>query len=93
MLQTELWVANYTRNPNVNPTDIRGWPQGWLFHQYTDRRDLPGINTGGVDSNVFDGTLADLNALRFSTPIPEPSTLALAASGLALLGGRRRHFA
>ena len=89
MLQTELWVANYTRNPNENPTDIRGWPQGWLFHQYTDRRDLPGINTGGVDSNVFDGTLTDLNALRFATPIPEPAGL-FTLAGLTLLAGSRR---
>ncbi len=45
---------------NASPPSVPGWRANWTFWQY----DIPGCGRGGTrDSNVFNGTLADLAAL------------------------------
>jgi len=53
-----LWVANYGASC---PSMPKTW-SNWKFWQYSDRGKVPGITTGGVDVNVWNGTLADLEA-------------------------------
>jgi len=56
-----LWVAHYYVTCPRMPT---GWTD-WEFHQYTDSGTVAGINTTSVDKNVFNGTLAELQALTW----------------------------
>lgn len=51
-----LWTAHYTSNPC--PLTSSAWTK-WTFWQYTDSGSVTGIS-GGVDSDVFDGTPDDL---------------------------------
>ena len=60
-----LWVAHYYVNCPTMPT---GWSD-WEFHQYTDSGDVDGIGSVYVDRNVFNGTMADLQALTYGDPI------------------------
>lgn len=53
-----LWVANYQ---TTCPTMPSGWTD-WQFWQHSDSGTVAGIS-GGVDSDYFNGTLAQLNAL------------------------------
>lgn len=61
-----LWIAQYT---SLCP-DIPGPWAKWTFWQYTDSGSVPGIS-GPVDTNRFNGTLAQLQAFAQSTP-PRP---------------------
>jgi GH25 family lysozyme M1 (1,4-beta-N-acetylmuramidase) len=54
----KLWVANYTTSCPFLPED---WSR-WTFWQFTDRGSVPGI-AGPADVNVFNGTVAELEAL------------------------------
>ena len=51
-----LWVANYGPSCPYLPN---AWAN-WRFWQYADNANVPGI--GSVDGDVFNGTLADLQA-------------------------------
>lgn len=62
-----LWVANYGA---TCPTMPSGWTE-WRFWQDSDRGSVPGVS-GNVDTNLFNGTLAQLEALTLKAP-PEPS--------------------
>lgn len=53
-----LWVANYGV---TCPTMPSGWSK-WAFWQSSDSGSVAGIS-GGVDTDVFDGSLADLKKL------------------------------
>jgi GH25 family lysozyme M1 (1,4-beta-N-acetylmuramidase) len=53
-----LWLAAYVSGCPDTP---RPWTK-WTFWQFTDSGSVPGIS-GNVDVNVFDGTVADLEAL------------------------------
>ena len=53
-----LWLPAYTTGCPDTP---RPWTK-WTFWQYSDSGSVPGI-PGNVDVNVFDGTLAQLEAL------------------------------
>lgn len=53
-----LWIAQYT---SLCPRLPQPWER-WAFWQHTDSGRVPGI-TGKVDTNRFDGTRADLDAL------------------------------
>jgi GH25 family lysozyme M1 (1,4-beta-N-acetylmuramidase) len=53
-----LWLAAYVSGCPDTP---RPWTK-WTFWQFTDSGSVPGI-AGNVDVNVFDGTVADLEAL------------------------------
>ncbi|MDB4965504.1 MAG: putative rane protein [Myxococcales bacterium] len=52
-----LWVANYGPSCPYLPN---AW-SNWKFWQYTDKASVSGIS-GGVDGNMFNGTLDDLRA-------------------------------
>ncbi len=54
----DLWIARYS-NTRV-PDDAPAW-KAWHFWQYTDSGQVSGIS-GGVDLNVYRGTLDDLKA-------------------------------
>ena len=65
-----LWGANYK---TTCPTMPSGWTD-WEFWQDSDTGKVDGV-TGAVDTNFFNGGLADLNALTKQlpkTPTPEP---------------------
>jgi len=61
-----LWIAQYT---SLCP-DIPGPWTRWTFWQYTDAGSVPGIS-GHVDTNRFNGSLAQLQAFAQATP-PRP---------------------
>ena len=61
-----LWIAQYT---TLCP-DIPGPWSKWTFWQYTDSGSVPGI-AGPVDTNRFNGSLAQLQAFAAGTP-PKP---------------------
>ncbi|MEZ4368293.1 MAG: GH25 family lysozyme [Kofleriaceae bacterium] len=58
-LPSPLWIAHYTSAEC--PTIPDPWSD-WAFWQYTDSGSVDGI-AGGVDVNVFNGSMADLLAL------------------------------
>jgi lysozyme len=66
-----LWVANYQ---TTCPTMPSGWTD-WHFWQHADNGSVAGIG-GAVDSDFFNGTLAQLQALAtpVAAPPAEPST-------------------
>jgi GH25 family lysozyme M1 (1,4-beta-N-acetylmuramidase) len=53
-----LWVANYGPACPYMPDAF----SSWNFWQYSDNVSVPGITTGGVDGDVFNGTLDELRA-------------------------------
>ncbi|MFD1885926.1 glycoside hydrolase family 25 protein [Paenibacillus wenxiniae] len=59
----DLWIARYS-NTRV-PDDAPAW-KAWHFWQYTDSGQVSGIS-GGVDVNVYRGTLDELKARYTST--------------------------
>lgn len=54
-----LWIADYTYGCPRTPAP---WGDGWTFHQDSADGTVAGI-TGSVDTDWFDGTLAELQAL------------------------------
>src|SRR6185503_19733817 len=52
-----LWVANYGAKCPSMPTT---WSE-WAFWQYSETGSVPGVS-GGIDLDVFNGSLADLKA-------------------------------
>jgi lysozyme len=58
-----LWIAQYT---SLCPDIPAPWAK-WTFWQYTDSGSVPGI-AGPVDTNRFNGTLAQLQAFAQSSP-------------------------
>lgn len=61
-----LWVANYGAQCPLMPD---GWTT-WKFWQYDDKGTVPGVGTGNVDVDEFDGTLQDLLAFA-QGPTPD----------------------
>lgn len=59
-----LWIAHYTSA--AAPTIPGGWTT-WTLWQRTDKGHADGI-TGNVDLDVFNGSIADLDALAGYTP-------------------------
>jgi lysozyme len=62
-----LWIAQYTSAACPNIPDP--WTS-WLFWQHTASGSAPGVTGTALDLDVFDGTLADLQA--FATAAPPP---------------------
>jgi GH25 family lysozyme M1 (1,4-beta-N-acetylmuramidase) len=63
-------------------TDCPGAPSawnGWTFHQFTSSAHIPGV-TGGVDADVFNGTLAQLQAFAGPAATPTPGAQQVAAA-------------
>jgi lysozyme len=62
-----LWVANYGATcPSVPST----WKK-WSIWQYSETGSVSGV-TGGIDLDVFNGSLADLQALTVTGTMPPP---------------------
>jgi len=61
---TPLWIAQYT---SLCPDLPAPWTR-WTFWQYTDKGAVAGIS-GPVDTNRFNGTLAQLQAFAQGTPL------------------------
>ncbi len=60
-----LWHAQYTSAACPNIADQ--WTE-WAFWQYTSSGSVAGIS-GNVDRNVFNGTMADLQAMTYGDPV------------------------
>jgi len=71
-----LAIANYGSSPSPLPA---GWGKYTLW-QYTDNSGIPGA-AGGIDGDVFNGSLADL--ATFASAGAVPAAAALSGSGLA----------
>jgi GH25 family lysozyme M1 (1,4-beta-N-acetylmuramidase) len=73
-----LWIATDNGSattippspaPPAPPTsDLGSWNPNWSFNQYSWTTTVPGITTGGVDADIFNGTLTDLKNLMVCTP-------------------------
>ncbi|MFO0593458.1 MAG: GH25 family lysozyme [Polyangiaceae bacterium] len=75
-----LWIAEYrqTSTPPADPTTWEAWAlarppkssapwPAWAFWQFSSKALLPGIG-GGVDANLFQGTMDDLRRLAHLAP-------------------------
>lgn len=75
-----LWIAEYrqTSTPPADPSEWEAWalarpPKSsapwptWAFWQFSSKALLPGIG-GGVDANLFQGTMDDLRRLAHLAP-------------------------
>lgn len=70
-----LWIAAYTYDPNNNNFESGEWEFA-AMQQWTNRQQVPGIS-GGVDGNVFFGTIEQLKKYGYKgstgpTPGPTP---------------------
>jgi hypothetical protein len=63
-----LWTAHYTSDPC--PLVADAWSD-WSFWQYADSDSVAGV-TGGVDGDLFNGTLAELKAFAAASVIGQP---------------------
>ncbi|MFI5141920.1 MAG: GH25 family lysozyme [Bacteroidia bacterium] len=53
--------------PSPPSSDLGAWNPNWSFNQYSWTTNVSGITTGGVDADIFNGTLADLKNLMVCT--------------------------
>jgi GH25 family lysozyme M1 (1,4-beta-N-acetylmuramidase) len=69
-----LWVAAYTFDPNNNTFVTGKWPNA-AMQQWSNKQIVPGIS-GGVDGDVFFGTIKSLVKYGYVPPTPPevPST-------------------
>jgi lysozyme len=70
-----LWIAQYT---SMCPDLPAPW-QKWTFWQYTDSGSVAGIS-GKVDTNRFNGSVADLLAFAGGTSAPPPTNKCTSAT-------------
>ena len=66
-LDTELWIARWTEDPNIGPSTTGSWDD-YMFHQYTASAVMAGVTQNTVDRNTFNGTIEELMAIV--NPIP-----------------------
>ena len=83
-----LWIANYGVS---QPTVPGGWPT-WTFWQGTSTGRVSGIS-GNVDTDVFNGSLSQLQKLAAVAAEPVSTTLSLAPSTAAPTSGQTVTFA
>ncbi len=65
----DLWLAWWKGTGTTDPpvaSDTPNWTD-WKFWQWTDSSSVPGI-AGGVDGDVFNGSMADLEKLLIGPP-------------------------
>ena len=67
----DLWVANYGVD---TPSLPRGWEE-WVFWQYSDHGQVPGIDAA-TDLNWFNGSYEDLLDYAGGEPVPDEMPLA-----------------
>lgn len=77
----DLWIARYS-NTRV-PDDAPAWKQ-WDFWQYTDAGQVSGIN-GGVDLNVYNGTLDELKERYVISSTTKPNTTSPASTNRSIV--------
>lgn len=65
-----LWVACYTYDPNKNTFVIGEFPSV-AIQQWSNKQTVPGV-AGGVDGNVFFGTLDTLKKYGYHAPVVVP---------------------
>jgi lysozyme len=68
-----IWIAQYTQEQT--PTVPKPW-NTWTFWQYSQGGRVPGISSGAVDLDRFQGSIEDLKSLTVvpaSGNIPAPS--------------------
>jgi lysozyme len=68
-----IWIAQYTQEQS--PTVPKPWST-WTFWQYSQGGRVPGISSGAVDLDRFQGSIKDLESLTVvpaSGNIPVPS--------------------
>jgi len=80
--QWPLWMASPNgENPQIGaPSATSPWST-WTLWQY-GQADLPGITTGAVDEDVFNGTAAGLESSLVIVPEPGPSVLLLLGTAI-----------
>ncbi len=61
-----LWVAHYQTSAPMVPD---AWPT-WDFWQYTETGKIPGVKSGAVDVNYFNGNLDQLKKFIAGTKLP-----------------------
>ncbi len=69
----KLWIATDNGSattippspppPTPSTYDQAAWYPNWSFNQYSWTTTVPGITTGGVDADIFNGTITQLRAL------------------------------
>ena len=69
----KLWIATDNGSattippspppPTPSTYDQAAWYPNWSFNQYSWTTTVSGITTGGVDADIFNGTIAQLKAL------------------------------
>jgi len=74
----KLWIATDNGSattippspvpPTPSAADQASWDPNWSFNQYSWTTTVPGVTTGGVDADIFNGTLTDLKNLMVCTP-------------------------
>lgn len=66
----KLWIADPDGSPTISPssTYLGVWYPTWSFKQYSWTGTVPGISTGSVDLDSFNGNLAALQSLMGCTP-------------------------
>ncbi len=75
-----LWLAQYTSA--ACPSIPAPWTN-WMFWQHSSTGAVDGVTASGVDLNVFNGSLADLQAYAGSTGSTEPCGT-IAATGATI---------
>jgi GH25 family lysozyme M1 (1,4-beta-N-acetylmuramidase) len=63
-----LWGAIYDGKAEVLPAP-GSWPE-LTIKQYTNDAVIQGISTGGVDMNIFPGSIEDFQAMGLPKPVP-----------------------
>jgi lysozyme len=63
-----FWIAQYTYNPSVKPTYLPRGITKYLFHQYSDNLEIPGIAENDEDGDTFNGSLEELYAFAGMKP-------------------------
>lgn len=79
--ENPLWIAHYGTDCPLTPEP---WAT-WTFHQFTDSGRVAGIR-GNVDTNLFAGTMADLEALSFQGAGTAPTPPSTSCGGIPAAG-------
>lgn len=65
-----LWLAAYTYDPNNNTVSMGKFPS-MAMQQWSNKQSVPGTS-GGIDGNVFFGTIETLKKYGYKKPVVVP---------------------